>query len=465
MWSEEVNRPIFLADYLEFNPFSLHIIRVGRLPFLFEIEGEKRSTTMLETYYEDERTLANYRRGPLGPHFDGFADYLTKKGYAQSSVPKMFKRCSRFNTFLMDRGISNAQSINQLWVEPFLVFYVPSLRGSSEYKSTAETDTKCALNHLFVYLTEIGVIQLEIPQRVVTRYSWLMEPYAKYLHEERQLTPLWIQTTQNKLTLFLESLGNQAGPERMKTLRAEVVEEFIKKNLEDSRDNLRVLASTLRGFLRFCFRKGFTDVDLSGVIPSIPQYRLSSLPRGMNDPILKRILHSVPRKTTSGLRDYAILLIMMAYGVRGKQASELLLEDIHWERSTIRIRPMKGGKEVVLPLLEPVGEAILQYLRHRPKNRFREVFLWSRAPFRSLTGLAISQIAQKYMVKANAKMFRSGSSTFRHSWAIRALAHDTPMKAIADVLGHRYLDTTYIYAKADLKTLRQVAMPWVGVIS
>ena len=420
---------------------------------------------MLETYYEDKRALSNYRREPLGPYFDGFADYFTKKGYAQSSLPKMFKRCSRFNVFLMDRGISNAQSINRLWVEHFLVFYVPSLKGTSDYKRTAEIDTKCALNHLFAYLVEIGVLQPEITRQVVTRYSWLMEPYMKYLHEERQLTHVWTQTVQNKLTLFLESLGDQASPETMKALRAEVIEEFIKKNLENSRDNLRLLASALRGFLRFCFRNGFTDFDLSGVIPTIPQYRLSSLPRGMNDPILKRILRSVPRKTPSGLRDYAILLLMMAYGIRGKRVSELLLEDIYWNQSTIRIRSMKGGKEVILPLLEPVGESILQYLRHRPKNRFREVFLSSRAPFRFLTGLAISQIAQKYMVKAKAKTSRSGSSTFRHSWAIRALAHDTPMKAIADVLGHRYLDTTYIYAKADLKTLRQVAMPWVGVVS
>ncbi len=57
----------------------------------------------------------------------------------------------------------------------------------------------------------------------------------------------------------------------------------------------------------------------------------------------------------------------------------------------------------------------------------------------------------------------SGSKTLRHSWAIRALAHDNSIKAIADILGHRYLDTTYIYAKTDLKTLRQVAMPWVEV--
>jgi integrase/recombinase XerD len=161
-----------------------------------------------------------------------------------------------------------------------------------------------------------------------------------------------------------------------------------------------------------------------------------------------------------GTRDSAIMLLMMAYGVRGKSVAELLLEDIDWRRSTIRIRAQKGGKEVVLPLLNAVGEAILSYLHHRPESSLREVFLSVRAPFFALNSLDVSQTVRKYMLKAGVKIPKSGSSTLRHSWAIRALAQDSPMKAIADVLGHRCLNTTFIYAKADLKTLRQVAMPW-----
>jgi site-specific recombinase XerD len=67
---------------------------------------------------------------------------------------------------------------------------------------------------------------------------------------------------------------------------------------------------------------------------------------------------------------------------------------------------------------------------------------------------------RKYMKIAGVKKPKSGSNTLRHSWAIRALAQDSPMKSIADVLGHRCLNTTFIYAKADLKMLRQVVMPW-----
>jgi integrase len=119
----------------------------------------------------------------------------------------------------------------------------------------------------------------------------------------------------------------------------------------------------------------------------------------------------------------------------------------------------------MLPLLESVGEAILSYLRHRPENSLRQIFLSTKAPFRPLTSLGIGLRIRTYMSKAGAKMPGGGSRVLRHSWAIRALAQDNPMKAIADVLGHRCLDTTFIYAKADLKTLRQVVTPWVGVKS
>jgi integrase len=151
----------------------------------------------------------------------------------------------------------------------------------------------------------------------------------------------------------------------------------------------------------------------------------------------------------------------MAYGIRGVSTAQLLLDDIDWQHSRIRIRAQKGGKEVLLPLIGAVGEAIVRYLPHRySQSPYREVFLSAQAPFRPLRSGAISMIVHRYFEKCGLKLPGSGTRTFRHSWAIRALANDSAIKAIADVLGHRYLDTTFIYAKADLKTLRQVALPW-----
>ena len=181
----------------------------------------------------------------------------------------------------------------------------------------------------------------------------------------------------------------------------------------------------------------------------------------MDDSSLDRVLNEIDKNTTNGARDYAVVLVLMAYGVRAISAARLLLDDIDWPQAKIRFRAQKGGKEVFVPLLDAVGEAIIQWLRHRdPRTPFREVFLSTKAPHAPLGSCAISKIVQTYMQRAGVHQPGRGAHTLRHSWAIRALENDQPIKAIADVLGHRYIDTTYIYAKADLKTLRQVAMPW-----
>lgn len=416
---------------------------------------------MLEYYYKERRTLVDFRRGPVGPYFDGFAAHLKESGYSRSRAKEILGRCCLFNTFLIEQGIPTCQAVTPSLIEPFLAVYLPDFRSTSRY--CARTNTRCALKHLFAYLVGAGVLHPVVPKPVSTRYSWILEPYLQYLREECQRTEATIHRVRGQLCAFLEVLGDKVTPRPMKALRAETIEGYVKQHLHDSPENLRCLASTLRGFLRFCARQGYTATDLSGVIPAIPSYRLATLPQGMEESALQRILDTIAQDTPVGCRDYAIMLLLMAYGIRGKQAAELCLEDICWPRSTIRVRAQKGGKEVMLPLLEAVGEAILRFLRHRPDSPFRQVFLSMRAPFRPLGSLAISHMVRQYMRKAGVQGPGRGSHTLRHSWAIRALAHDTPMKAIADVLGHRCLDTTFIYAKADLKALRQVVMPWPEV--
>ena len=316
------------------------------------------------------------------------------------------------------------------------------------------------LKHLLSYLVDVEAIRPVDPKPIPTLYRWVLNPFLQYLREDRQLKENTIQNNRMVLCRFLDGLGERATRQGMKTLNVEDVETYVKQHIKESPVNLRNLAGYLRAFLRFCARQGYVTKDFSGVIPSTPAYRLASLPKGMEDSDLQRILNVIPKGTAVGARDTAIMLLMMAYGIRGMSVVELLLQDIDWPRSTILIRARKGGKEVVLPLLEAVGEAIVTYLHHRPETQLRELFLGVRAPYFPLNTMDVSMTVRKYMKIAGVKKPKSGSNTLRHSWAIRALAQDSPMKAIADVLGHRCLNTTFIYAKADLKMLRQVVMPW-----
>jgi integrase/recombinase XerD len=416
---------------------------------------------MLEYFYKEQRTLVDFRRGPLGSHFDGFARRLKEAGYSSQAARDILRQCCQFNIFLIEKGVSRVREITPALADSFVAAYLAHIQSLESFY-IAQLDARRALKHLFNYLTAVGAMKAPVVKPVKTPYSWMLDPYLKYLGEERQLTQLSIQRQEGNLHPFLKSLKADVTRERMKTLQAHRIESHIKQHLKDSRKNLRCLAAALRGFLQFCSRQGYTKEDLSLVIPSIPSYRLASIPKGMEESAIQKILSTINQDSPHGARDYAILLLLTAYGIRGKQAAQLVLDDINWPRSTIRIRALKWGKEVVLPLLDPVGEAILRFLRHRPDSIYREVFLSMRAPYAPMSGLAISQIVRKAMRKANVQMPHGGANTFRHSWAIRALGHNNPMKAIADVLGHRCLDTTFIYAKADLKALRQVAMPWPG---
>ena len=413
---------------------------------------------MLEYWFKERRTMVDFRRGPLGPDFDGLAARLKERGYSHVYGCHILAKCCLFNSYLIDQGISGRREITAAHFQTFMDAYFADFRSTSCYR--ARNGVWAMLRPLFYYLIDEGVLKPVKPKPLPALYRWVLDPYLRYLREDLTRAEGTIRNARILLCRFLDGLGEGASRTQMRALRAPSIETYLTQYLKESPDNLRRTAGTLRGFLRFCSRQGYIASDLSVLIPSVPAYRLASLPKGMEDAALERILKVIPKGTSVGARDTAIMLLMMAYGIRGKSAAELLLEDIDWRRSTIRIRAQKGGKEVVLPLLDAVGEAIISYLHHRPESQLREVFLSVRAPFLHLNGLAISHLVREYMTTAGVKTPKSGSTTFRHSWAIRALAHDSPMKAIADVLGHRCLDTTFIYAKADLRTLRQVAMAW-----
>ena len=419
---------------------------------------------MLEHWYKERRTLVDFRRGPLGPHFDGFAAHLKARGYSHTTGTGILGKGCLFNDYLVAEGIADCGGISDSHVEAFLDKRYADFRTTSLHPSSREQG-RAWLGTLLGYLRGIGVVRTRGPQSGSTceeqsAHRWILDPYVRYLRKDRELAEVTIDRKRVVCCAFLEGMGVPLSPAKMKTLRAEFVERYLVKHLKASPENRRSLTSALRGFLRFCAERKYTAADLTSVVPSIPSYRHASLPKGIEDPALQRMLSAVPRDTATGARDYAFMLLMMAYGIRGKSAAELTLDDINWGRSTIRIRAQKGGKEVILPLLDAAGESLLQYLRHRPTTALREVFLTVKAPIAPINGLIISRAIRGYMHSAGVQRPRGGSVMLRHSWAIRALAHDAPIKAIADGLGHRHLDTTFIYAKADLKTLKQVAMPW-----
>jgi integrase len=183
-------------------------------------------------------------------------------------------------------------------------------------------------------------------------------------------------------------------------------------------------------------------------------------PRFLTRAEIRAVLSAVDRRTPLGLRDYAILLLLSTYGLRGIEVIRLRLEDIDWRNERIRIRARKAGNETVYPLAPSVGRAVLAYLkRGRPVSPDREIFVSEAAPFRALRRTsALGCVARKHFAKAGIHVERPGAHTFRYSCAQALLEDQTPLKTIADFLGHRDPSSTHRYTMIALDDLRGVAM-------
>lgn len=225
------------------------------------------------------------------------------------------------------------------------------------------------------------------------------------------------------------------------------------------------LQFSLRSFLGFCHNRGYVSSDLSGAVPAVRSRRLSSVPKSIDDETARRLLDSIDTESAVGLRDAAIIRLLMTYGVRGIQVRQLRLEDVGWADNRIHFRAVKRGKAINQHLTPEVGNSLLAYIRGaRPNSApHAEVFLTVRPPFHPIRSSgSFSSIIARRLRQIDAELpegVSHGAHSFRHAFATR-LAGEVPLKHIADMLGHRDLSSSLIYSKVDFKALAQAAQPW-----
>jgi site-specific recombinase XerD len=195
------------------------------------------------------------------------------------------------------------------------------------------------------------------------------------------------------------------------------------------------------------------------------QWTHDTIPPRLTAEEVERALALYTGEAPRDLRNRAILTLLARLGVRAHEVVRLCLEDINWHEGRIVIRSGKTRHDRVLPLSHDVGRAVADYLRWgRPTTSSRVIFLHCRAPFRPFAdAAAISRIAARALVRTGVTGHtRLGAHMFRHTAASRMVNRGASFKDIADVLGHQSLQTTGIYAKLDLATLAEVALPWIG---
>ena len=238
---------------------------------------------------------------------------------------------------------------------------------------------------------------------------------------------------------------------------------YVERHARDGSPELaKAMCWSLRAFLRYLHHKGLNSVPLSGCVPSIRQWKFASLPTYLSAEQVQKVL-DVDRTSAIGRRHYAILMMLAKLGLRANEVATLTLDDIDWRSGQMCVRA-KGRQRVVMPIPPDVGAAVVAYLRDRHKSSCRRLFLRTLAPrvgFASHN--AITLIAKTALERAGIRGFaHHGAHLFRHSLATELLRSGATLSEIGQLLRHRSHDTTRIYAKVDIDTLRTLGLPWPG---
>lgn len=408
---------------------------------------------MIEQFYSGSKTIVGLRSGLLGRHIDGFAVSLSKQGYSSNVIAVKIRAAGMLGKWLSQKQ-RKLETLDEQQVLEFLEYCSRNKQIPDALPATC--------NQLLHYLREVGVVPLA--KRICTDTREPIEKaFEDYLINERGLLAPAIRYQILIAKRFLtERFGTN--PFDCSRLCADDVTQFTLRHVYTYKlRTAQTMLSALRGFLRFLHLRGETRSNLIGCVHRVTNWHLAGLPKFLESREVEQLLESVDQTARSGLRDYAILLLLARLGLRGGEVVTLELEDIDWVEGTIVVRG-KGGWANRLPIPQDVGEAIVKYLRYvRPRCSCRKVFIRAVAPYQGLLSTsAITTIVKKHLNKADLHPAKKGAHVLRHSLATRMIRGGNTLDEIGDILGHRFHSSTEIYAKVAITALRALAQPWPG---
>ncbi|GAB7540522.1 site-specific integrase [Cupriavidus sp. 8B] len=385
----------------------------------------------------------------LGPILDDFDDWLVTQGYRFNSRQSYVLRCTAIDTYFRKRHQTTLASLTP-----------ESLRKCSQYFRRRPGGISNTVGCLQRFLQSQHIVAVPNP-RADTPFEAPVAAYMQYLSEVRGLSPSTVQRHEHTAWQLLRYQLDSDPTFRLANFTQAHIERFIiYAGSRYGRSSLQHVISELRGFLRFLALRSEVPSGLDRQIDAPRAYRLEHLPRAVPWDTVTALLGSIDRKCASGVRDYAMFLLMATYGLRGCDIASLRLDDIDWHAGEIHINQSKTRHPLILPLTDPVAAALIAYLQEaRPPAASRQVFLTAIAPV-----LPITRQAPGYAFRFRAK--QSGLTTqfhgvhcLRHSYAVHLLREGIPLKTIGDLLGHRSTESTCVYLRLDFEELREVALP------
>lgn len=404
---------------------------------------------------DDKIALSQAPEGPLTAHIRPFARSLHEQGYCLKSIHRHVLLAACFSRWLKRKGVGLRCIASDHPAQ--------YLRYRARHSRPGLGDAG-ALRNLLDFLRQHGVIptkKTRTGRRSPTERC--TQAYEHYLREARGLAEATIVYYAEFTRSFLKDRFGD-GAVRLSDLGAQDITSFVARQARRLHlKRAKLLTTALRSFLQYARYQGKLKLDLSGAVPVVANWSMSSIPRAIPPDQVRRLLASVDRRTASGRRDYAILLLLARLGLRSGEVASLELDDVDWSAAQLTVRG-KSGERSELPLPADVGRAIVEYLkRGRPISASRRVFLRAKAPIRSFRGASgVGSIVRHCLQRAGIDAPTLGAHQFRHGLATEMLRQGASLSEIGGLLGHRSPQTTKIYTKVDLDALRTLALPWPG---
>jgi len=420
-----------------------------------------------ETTMGNKRSFRSNRidwlaKGPLAPYVDVYKQYLTDRGYAPTTFDNCIRSVVHFAQWIHQRRL-RVRRIDEAIVTEFLDGHLPECACTGSI-CRDRGSLSAALGHLLKVLRAANVTAP--PAVMKTPVAEELSRYGEYMDHVRGLAP---KTRSMALRIVGRLLVSRFGskPIDVGMIKPDHVRRFFAQQakLYSKPANASIVVTTLRGYFRYRASLGNTVHRLMGVLSYPANWQHSSLPKTLTDEEVENLIGALGQHGRSMRRADAIVRCALDLGLRCGEVARIGLDDINWRTGTLTLRHTKGRREDALPLPVETGRAIAAYLKQeRPKTNNRAVFVRRVAPRDLPVGpdLVRKTIRQAF---ARAGLPYTRSHLLRHTMANRLLAAGSSLKEVADVLRHRSLNSTMIYAKLDSRTLIEVALPWPGSTS
>jgi site-specific recombinase XerD len=391
--------------------------------------------------------------GSAARYLEGFADAMASVGYTPLTISGYLDSAIHFGGWMEANGLDFADIDEQI-IQAF-GGHRCECPGRRRQKRVSRDYTK-RVQRFADYLRQLGAIAGLASSRTETLSS--LSAFRDWLLRHRGLAVRTIERYERLVTRMLPALGANA-----REYSAASVRRVILDQIRGCRPaHAKTITGALRVYLRFLATNGACQPGLDHMLPTVAEWRLSSLPRYLEPGQVTRLIDSCSKDGPQGLRDRAIVLLLLRLGLRAGDIANMRPADIDWQDATLLVRG-KGRRDARLPLPQDAGDAVLDYLEHaRPEVPIDRVFLCVKAPFRPLrSGMAVSNIVSAALRRAGIENPPSrGANLLRHTAATMMLRAGATLADIGTVLRHKSPDTTAHYAKVDVAALQRIAQPW-----